>query len=111
MEKWRSARLKDGIKPACTNREIAALKACLAMAVEWNLLDEHPLTRVKPSPLDHAGKVGIWTKPKKPAYERLYQMPAEEEARKAGIALTAGTSDSRLPTHYPIYAPSPLSIT
>lgn len=57
VEKWRAARLKSGIHPATVNRNLVALKACLAKAVEWGLLDAHPLAKVKPSKVDHAPKV------------------------------------------------------
>lgn len=57
VEKWRTARLKAGIKPATVNRDLTALKAALSKAVEWGHLQEHPLGRVKPSKVDHGGKV------------------------------------------------------
>ena len=57
VEKWRAARLKSGIQPATVNRDLVALKSCLSKAVEWGLLEAHPLTPVKPSKVDHAPKV------------------------------------------------------
>lgn len=57
VEKWRAARLKDGIHPATVNRNLVALKACLSKAVEWNLLESHPLAKTKPSKVDQAPKV------------------------------------------------------
>ncbi len=56
MDKWRSARLKDGLSKATVNRDLTALKACLAKAVEWGLLETHPLTKLKPSKLDQGAK-------------------------------------------------------
>ncbi len=47
VEKWRSARLKAGAKPSSLNRYLNALKASLARAVDWNIIKENPLARVK----------------------------------------------------------------
>ena len=57
VEKWRFTRLKDGIKPATANRDLSALKAALSKAVDWGLVEVHPLVRVKPSKVDTAQKV------------------------------------------------------
>ena len=57
LEKWRSNRLKSGIRPATVNHDLTALKAALSKAVEWRLLPAHPLADLKPAKVDHAGKV------------------------------------------------------
>jgi len=48
VEKWRSARLKAGAKPSSLNRYLNALKAALARAVDWNIIEGNPLAKVKP---------------------------------------------------------------
>lgn len=57
VEKWRAAKLKRGIVPATINRDLSALKAALSKALEWGLLEAHPLTKLKPSKVDHSPKV------------------------------------------------------
>jgi integrase len=57
IDKWRNARLKAGIKPATINRATADLKSALARAVEWGLVDSHPLAKLKPFKTDKRPKV------------------------------------------------------
>jgi len=55
IEKWRQRRLSNVDKPAkaaTVNRDLAALKAALSRAVEWDVLDSHPLSKVKLSKTD-----------------------------------------------------------
>ena len=47
IEKWRTERLKAGISPSTTNRNIASLRGVFSRAVEWGLLAAHPLQSVK----------------------------------------------------------------
>jgi len=56
IEKWRSRRQKDGMKPASINRELADLRACLSRAVQWELLEKHPLEKLKSCRLDNNSK-------------------------------------------------------
>jgi len=57
VDKWRSQRLKAGIKPVTINRDLTALKAALSQAVEWGYLETHPLKDVKLSKVDKLGVV------------------------------------------------------
>jgi integrase len=61
VEKWRSARLKDGAKPATVNRDLDNLKSALNRAVEWGHLDASPLAAVKRSKVDRAARVRYLT--------------------------------------------------
>lgn len=57
IQKWRMQRLKSGIMPSTANRDLVALKAALSQAVEWKLIDQHPLKDVKPLELEDDGRV------------------------------------------------------
>lgn len=65
VERWRTHRLKSDennpkhkpVKPTTVNRDLAQLRACLSKAVEWGLLAEHPLRRVKQTRVDHSATV------------------------------------------------------
>ncbi len=62
LKKWRTARRKAGKKPATIHRDTVALRAALAKAVEWKLLDAHPLRDIKPLKTDRCGVVRYLTK-------------------------------------------------
>ena len=57
IEKWRTKRLATGINRETVNRDIATFKAAISKAVEWSLLDEHPLSKLKLFRVDHNPKV------------------------------------------------------
>jgi integrase len=53
VDKIRVARQKHGVKNSSINRELDDLKACLNKAVEWGLLPENPLAKVKRYKVDN----------------------------------------------------------
>lgn len=76
IDKWRTERLKNGIKPATINRDLTALKAALSKSIEWGILEIHPLAKVKPSPVDKSKRV-------------RYLEPEEEKRLREAMAVRA----------------------
>ena len=61
IEKWRSEALKAGKAKTTVNRDLAALKACLSKAIEWEILSVHPLAKVRPIRTDRLARVRYLT--------------------------------------------------
>lgn len=88
VEKWRSAYLKRGRTPATVNRVLVALKACLSKAVEWKVIDRHPLTGLKLARVDTVGRLRFLTPDEE---SRLLKALAarDEERRQARVSANA----------------------
>jgi integrase len=71
IEGWKAARRKV-VEPATVNRELTVLKAMLAKAVAWHLLDIHPARDVKPFPVNNT---------------RVRWLPADDLARLLAAAV------------------------
>jgi integrase len=82
VEKWRSSRLKKGIKPATINRDLGALKAALRRAVDWGYLDDHPIAKVRPTKVDD-NRTPRFLSEAEEIYLREALDRREEEARRA----------------------------
>jgi integrase len=52
VENWRNQRLRDGASPGTVNRNVVVIRAVLSKAVEWELLEHHPLAGLKKLPVD-----------------------------------------------------------
>ncbi len=72
IEKWRKAKFERGRKPGTINKDIATLKSCLSRAVDWGVIDHHPLARLKLSKQDRSGVV-------------RYLSPGEEKRLRDGM--------------------------
>lgn len=57
VEQWRIGRQGDGVSAKTINRDVATLKAALERAVEWSIIDDNPLRRIKPLRVDRKGVV------------------------------------------------------
>ena len=47
LDGWKSRRLRSGLRPATVNRELAALRAALSKAVEWEIVAANPMDKLK----------------------------------------------------------------
>lgn len=47
VERWKTSRLKSGIKPSTVNRDLQGLKSVLNRAVDWGVLTESPAASVR----------------------------------------------------------------
>lgn len=81
IEKWRSARLKGGVSPSTTNRDLAALRGLFSRAVEWGVLAEHPMRTVK-ALQEPSGKVRWLTDDEETRLRTA--LDAREERERAG---------------------------
>lgn len=61
VERWRTGRLLAGIKPSTVNRDLASLRSVLSRAVDFGVLREHPLSKLKASRVDERGVVRYLT--------------------------------------------------
>ena len=57
VEAWRTQRLDEGMKPASINRCVIALRGIVTKALEWELIEKHPLEKLKPLAVDRSPKV------------------------------------------------------
>ena len=57
VEKLRSDWLAGGLKPATVNRNVTRLRGLLSRAVEWGVLADHPLTKLRQLKIDQRGRI------------------------------------------------------
>lgn len=57
LEAMRVKWLATGLKDATANRKLAALRGALSKAVEWGVIEQHPMAKLKPMRLDTRGRV------------------------------------------------------
>ncbi|MGL1959119.1 MAG: site-specific integrase [Colwellia sp.] len=54
IEKWRSLKTKSGMSPSTINGYVNTLKGALSRAVEWSIIENHDLNKVKSLKVDNA---------------------------------------------------------
>lgn len=98
FEKWKTERLKAGTTAATVNRDLGALKAALARAVDWGHLEGHPLQKVKPAPVKDCGVVR-WLSDSEESALRTALLDREERMRRE----RGSANDWRRERGYPEY--------
>lgn len=78
IEKWRTKRINAGKSTATVNRDIVILKSTLAKAVEWELINEHPLKKLKPYKIDDMAEVRFLNKEEEKRLQQALQDRDEE---------------------------------
>jgi len=57
VEEWRNKKLSKGAASTTVNRQVATLRAVLSKAVEWEIIEHHPLRRLKQLKVDRTPRV------------------------------------------------------
>jgi len=73
IESWRRDRLKAGTKATTLNRQVDTLRSCLRKAVDWGIIDKHPLQGLKRLKVDEDERV-------------RFLSPDEEKRLRAALA-------------------------
>ena len=84
MEGMRQRWKKAGMKPRSINRDVQRLQSVLSRAVEWGILDRHPLAGLKPLKADKTGRVRFLTSEEETALRKALET-REEGLRQARI--------------------------
>ena len=86
IEKWRSEQLKCGKAKTTINRDVTTLKACLSKAVEWEVLEQNPLQKLRPMRTDRLSRVRYLTAEEEQALRQALQDRNEQlcQQRKSG---------------------------
>jgi integrase len=99
LEKWRSDRQAEGLTKTTTNKKLTALRGLLSRAIEWEVIDVHPMKAVK-AQKEPSGRVRFLTGEEA---ERLYAALLSREqhlrdARDRGNAHRTSRRYARLPS-------------
>jgi integrase len=62
IERWRTERLKAGTTRQTVNKDVCLIKAALSRAVEWDILQDNPLRKVKPFRVENCARTRFLSK-------------------------------------------------
>lgn len=79
-QRWK----REGMQPRSINRDIQRLQSVLSRAVEWGVLDVHPLAGLKPMKADKTGRVRFLSDGEEGALRRAL-VEREDRLRQARI--------------------------
>ena len=82
IEKWRAEQIKRGKARSTINRDVTTLRSALSKAVEWGVLDSHPLDKLKPLRTDKKSNVRFLTEDEELGLRETLQR--RDERIKAG---------------------------
>lgn len=83
-QRWK----KGGMQPRSINRDIQRLQSVLSRAVEWGILEKHPLAGLKPLKADKTGRVRFLSAAEETALRSALEA-REEGLRQARIRFNA----------------------
>ncbi len=81
LERYRQEKIKAGVKPITINRHFDRIRSLLARAVEWKVIEAHPLRMLKRSKVDRAGVVRFLSEAEEAALRKA--LTARDERMRA----------------------------
>ena len=84
IEKWRLRRKSKGITNVTLNRDLDDLKAALARAADWGLIEANPIAGIKRAKVDGAAPVRFLTEAEEQAFARRPGRPRGAYSARAG---------------------------
>lgn len=99
LDHWKSSRLRDGTKPATVNRDLTAIKAALAKATAWGMLESNRAAATKPAKVDDDKRIRYLSEAEETALRKALADRDRDmiEARDRTIAASRAQHDNLAP--------------
>jgi len=101
FERVKSARIKAGIKPATVNRDLSRIRGALSRAVDWGMLEVHPMRTVKQARGSDDSRVRYLTAGEEQRLREALQ--AREDERRASRARHNAWHEARGSKGHPVW--------
>jgi site-specific recombinase XerD len=97
---WRTVKIKGGAQRSTINRDVVALKALISKAVEWKIIEHHPLRDLKPLKEDKAGVIRFLTDDEEARLRKALDIRQERQRRQRStyIEWQSSRNKDELPT-------------